>query len=53
MRDLFLHILVIIGIVLIIVAIVALIVIEIYCWTNYGGKPVSEVPLWVLWFLWG
>jgi hypothetical protein len=32
---------------------ISLISIEIYCWITYGGKPVSEVPAWALWFMYG
>lgn len=23
----------------------------IYCWITYGGKPIEEIPLWALWFM--
>lgn len=25
----------------------------VYCWVVYGGKPVSEIPVWALWFMFG
>ncbi len=25
----------------------------VYCWVAYGGKPVTEVPSWALWFMFG
>lgn len=25
---------------------------SIYCWINFAGKPVGEVPAWALWFMW-
>lgn len=30
---------------------IGLISTSIYCWINYGGKPVSEIPAWALWFM--
>jgi len=26
---------------------------NIYFWIKYGNKPVSEIPAWVFWFMWG
>ena len=26
---------------------------EIYVWTEYGGKPITEIPAWALYFMWG
>ena len=23
-----------------------------YLWVTYGGKPLNELPAWVIWFLW-
>lgn len=36
--------------ILLTVSIVALCVIHIWVLATYGGKPVSEVPAWALWF---
>lgn len=40
-------------IVLFVVVTVGLIVVEIYVWVTYGNKPIDEVPIWVLWFMFG
>lgn len=38
----------------IVLVIVSLFIIfEVYLWVTYGNKPIEEIPLWVLWFLWG
>ena len=26
---------------------------EIYLWVEYGGKPLGEIPTWVLYLMWG
>ena len=26
---------------------------EIYVWAEYGGKPITEIPTWALYFMWG
>ena len=26
---------------------------EIYVWTEYGSKPITEIPAWALYFMWG
>ena len=36
-----------------IIIIISLIIFDIYLWINYGNKPIDEIPLWVLYFLWG
>lgn len=33
--------------------VIAFIIFEVYLWMTYGNKPIEEIPLWVLWFLWG
>lgn len=38
----------------IVLVIVSLFIIfEVYLWVTYGNKLIEEIPLWVLWFLWG
>ena len=37
----------------VIVLAVAVVVAYIYALIAYGGKPVSEVPTWALWFIFG
>ena len=39
--------------IILILFVIGIIVLEIYCWVNYGGKPISGIPAWVLWFMWG
>lgn len=34
-----------------IVFVVALVVLEIWIFATYGGKPINEVPSWVHWFM--
>ena len=36
---------------LLVVAVVGAIVMEIYVWIAYGGKPVEEIPKWALWLM--
>ena len=36
---------------LLILIILGLIGVEIYVWVNYGGKPITEIPAWALWFM--
>lgn len=36
----------------IIIAIIS-IIFEIYLMVTYAGKPTSEIPFWVVWFLFG
>ena len=43
----------VIGIVLLLLAILALVGIEIYVWVTYSNTPVSELPAWVLFFMFG
>jgi len=31
----------------------AFIGLEIYAWVVYGGKPIDEIPMWILWLMWG
>lgn len=40
---------------LIIVLIIAIgyIALRIYCYVNYGNVPISEVPAWVWWVMYG
>ena len=57
MKDNILGVLQTIGlwvvIIIVFVILAALIGIEIYAWVVYGGKPVTEIPAWVLWLMWG
>ena len=34
-------------------ALVGLLAAEICAWVMYGGKPIDEVPLWAIWFMFG
>ena len=47
----------IIGIITILIIVVGLILsvigVEIYVWIEYGSKPITEIPAWALWFMWG
>lgn len=36
---------------ILILAVLAFIGLEIYVWVTYGGKPVTEIPAWALWFM--
>ena len=29
----------------------SIIVLEVYVWITYGGKPITEIPSWALWFM--
>ncbi|MBR0189017.1 MAG: hypothetical protein IJQ23_01370 [Clostridia bacterium] len=33
--------------------VVAVLGVAIYVWTEYGGKPITEIPAWALYFMWG
>jgi hypothetical protein len=39
--------------VLAVILIIISLIFEFWVIATYGGKPVSEVPLWALWFLLG
>ena len=38
-------------IILAVILIIISLIFEFWVMATYGGKPVSEVPLWALWFL--
>ena len=38
---------------IVLVIVISFIIFEVYLWVTYGNKPIEEIPLWVLWFLWG
>lgn len=38
---------------LFIAALLGLGVLEIYIWVKYGNMPISEIPAWVLFFMFG
>lgn len=44
---------VVIGIVILLLAIVALAGVEIYVWVTYSDTPASELPAWVLFWMFG
>ena len=37
--------------VLIIIGIIGVIAFNVWACANYGDKPINEVPVWVLWFM--
>jgi len=41
------------GAVLMTLALLSFVGLIIYAWVTYGGKPVSEIPAWALWLMWG
>lgn len=41
------------GVVFAVIAFVGLIAAEICAWVLYGGKPIDEVPMWALIFMFG
>ena len=43
----------VIGIVILLLAILALVGVEIYVWATYSNTPVSELPAWILFFMFG
>jgi hypothetical protein len=46
-----------VGIITILIIVVGLILsiigVEIYVWIEYGNKPITEIPSWALWFMFG
>ena len=53
MTNIIKYFLLILLAVIVIGFILFLIGMEIYVWVVYGGKPVSELPSWVLFFMFG
>ncbi|MCR5350087.1 MAG: hypothetical protein K6E20_03745 [Acholeplasmatales bacterium] len=43
----------IMALVFTIILVLSIVAIEIYVWVTYGDKPVDEIPLWALWFMFG
>ena len=46
-----LNILLILLTIVIACIVAAFIVLEIYVWLTYGGKPITEIPSWALWLM--
>lgn len=42
----------IVALVILMILVVSFIVFEVVLLCIYGGKPIDEIPTWVLWFLW-
>ena len=43
----------IVFVVILSIIVISIMSTTIYCWITYGNKPVSEVPNWALWFMFG
>lgn len=53
-KETILHTLLIVIFTILAVAIVgSIIAIEAYVWTHYANLPVTEIPTWALWFMFG
>ena len=42
---------VITGTIILVLLVVALVILQIYCWIEYGNKPIQETPNWVNWLM--
>lgn len=36
---------------LLLIVVILVVFWEIYVWVKYGGKPVTDIPAWALWFM--
>lgn len=42
-----------IFVIILTVAMLCLVGFTVFVWVKYGGKPITEIPFWALWFMWG